>query len=144
MTAIELASPITATIAVLRASAVVGEAGIEHIHGGEIPKDRVSIDEPRIVVVPSGLPNPKRDTLPTIIRRVDARCYGRTPMEAEQVQLAVVYALTVWKYGVAERHLVHWLNHVSGPVTMRDPNTDQPLQVVTFNIQMVRERVPAV
>lgn len=146
----DLASPVTATMLVLGASALVDEAagGTARVHGGQVPHDRVSsMPERCCVVTPAGAPAIRPgsgDNVPVSVHRVDVRCYGRTPYEAEILQLAATQALKQWGYGqTSGRHLVHWFNKVGGPVAFRDPEGDWPVSVVTFQLQMADELAPA-
>lgn len=147
---VELANPVTATMAVLEASDVVEAAmgGTLSVYGGDIPNSQVPSMPKRAAVVamagaPTGRPG-TADTVPVSLHRVDVRCYGRSRAEADVVALAVAHALKTWQYGrTSERHLVHWYHRVAGPVPTRDPDTDWPISVVTFQLQMADELAAA-
>jgi len=135
-----IANPITATIRVLERAPhvmeILGSTG--RIAGGEIPKRWVeSMPRPGIVVVPAGGGEKPgaRDRVPAKVPRIDVRCYHSTPEKAHTLALAVEYELQQWNYGRAGGVLVHWFNHVNGPVQYRTDPGDWPVAVSTFRMQ---------
>jgi hypothetical protein len=146
----EIANPVTATMNVLSASATVTTAmgGTSSVYGGEIPKGQIaSMPKRAAVVAAAGTPGigpGTADNVPVSVSRVDVRCYGRTREEADVVALAVAHALKAWDRGqTSGRHHVHWFHRTAGPVPLRDPDTDWPISVVTFQLQMADELAPA-
>lgn len=146
----ELASPVVATMQILTASDVVAAAmgPTTRVHGAEIPKGRVAnMPERCAVVAMAGAPPiapGTADSVPVSVRRVDVRCYGRTPHEADTLALACIHALKRWRYGrTTGRVLVHWYHHAAGPVVFRDPEGDWPVAVVSFHVQMADELATA-
>lgn len=140
----ELANPITATILALQSSdtMIATLGGTARVHGSELPASRVaSMPEACIVVKAAGggIGPGTSDTLPISVRRVDVFCYARTPLEASNVALAAVNTLKIWRRRTIQRHMVHWFNHASGPVSFRDPSGDWPCEIVTFQVQLADE-----
>lgn len=141
----EIADNIAATIAVLKqSSAVIAAcAGVPRVAGGEVPAGWVR-DMPMrgIVVVPAGgggRPG-SNDRVPVKVKRVDVRCYGRTPAEANTLALTVEHALQSWLSGIAGGVLVHWFNHASGPIAYRTADGDWPVAVSSFQMQFAKLR----
>lgn len=139
----ELADNIAAAVAVLKQSDVVVAAcgGEARVAGGEVPKGWVKAMPQRgAVVVPAGgggRPG-ANDRVPVGVKRIDVRCYGRTPSEAHLLAVAVEYALQQWQSGVIDGVLVHWFNHVSGPLPYRTAEGDWPVAATTFRMQFAK------
>lgn len=139
------ANPVTGTMQVLAASArIAGEGGGPSIDGGDLPKRVTALMPTRaILVTPSGGPAATGDTVPTEMKRVDVRCYGRTAHEAYTLAVIVELELKAWTRSVTTDHLVYGFTRTSGPVQMRDPDGDWPMSIVSFLVRVADERVPA-
>lgn len=143
----QLADNIEATLAVLGQSDVVVAAmgGTWRGAGGEVPKGWVkSMPQRGVVVAPAGSGGGRpgsNDRVPVKVKRIDVRCYGRTPSEAHLLGLAVEHALQEWQSGVVDGVLVHWFNHVSGPLPYRTEEGDWPVAATSFLMQFAKLRV---
>ena len=78
-------------------------------------------------------------------RRVDVRCWARTPNEARAVCLAVTPALKQLRrfVGPESRCLVHWARPAGGPLNLRDPDTRWPYTLSVWQILVAEVPAPA-
>ena len=64
----------------------------------------------------------------------DIWCFGASPHEAGQVRLAVYEALKFLNREEANNTLLHWAQEIGGVMSLRDPDTDWPVQLQTFQV----------
>lgn len=141
-----IANPITATIALLRADAgVLAALGgtlvtgtVPRVAGSEVSSDLAKIMPQRALIVAAagaGSGVGQNDYVPVSVRRLDLRCYGRTPHEADTLALAAQVACKAWVPRLIAGVYVHHYRHVAGPVSFRDPDGDWPVTITTVQIQ---------
>lgn len=145
----DIANPVTATRAILKASALVAEAcgGTAVVHGSEIPDARASAMPERCMVVQSaggrGLVG-SRDNVPISSKRLDIVCYGRTRVEADSLAFVAEHVLKRWvSRRASNRAYVHGYEIVAGPVPFEHPDTGWIASTVTVIVQLADELIPA-
>lgn len=137
-------SPIAALIEYLNADVTIAEEVGDRVFGGEIPSDRdEDMPEPTIVVKRAG----GLDIIGQGYQdygdiRVDVLCYAATPFAAEELALAVQPALKQMRRTVYDDCVLHWARKSGGTLPLRDPDTDWPLVVSSWQV-LVGEIVAA-
>lgn len=151
----QIASPVVATLEVLSAASLVDEAlgGAQRVYAGQIPTSVMQTlngHPPRCIEIASAgssaLTSGSGDTghVPVSVWRIDLRCYGRTRTEADLAAIAARHVLKQWVSGrTSGNALVHWFHRTSGPVPITTPDTGWPISVVSFQLQMADELIPA-
>lgn len=66
--------------------------------------------------------------------RVDVTCYGETPYEADRLHRAVFGALVQMRRVVQEGAMLHWAMPESTGLQMRDPDTEWPMVVSSWQV----------
>ncbi len=128
-------NPIVALIAFLDADTDVDALlATGKIFGAELPDTEAeNMPQKCIVIVSSGGPE-DRGFIRAETRRVDLKCYGRTPIEADAVYLAAKNALKQMDGNVQGNTLLYSATLAGGPVQLRDGDQDWPLVLGTFNV----------
>ena len=75
--------------------------------------------------------------------RLDVRCYGETPFEAARLSLVVQEALKQMRRNVQGSALLHWANPSGGPLSLRDPDAEWPLEFSSWQVLSSEQEVPA-
>ena len=106
------------------------------VFGAELPKSEEAVMPRKCVVIRNAgggtFGTGSRDFIQASHVRFDAQCYGETPMEAAKVRLATYDIFKNMARKVKQEVLIHSINPSSGPLPLRDPDTDWPLEVQTF------------
>lgn len=66
--------------------------------------------------------------------RIDIACYGETPLAAFELNLAVRGALKQMRRNVQAATVLHWAQPAGGPNTEREPDTEWPLTLSTWQV----------
>jgi len=66
--------------------------------------------------------------------RIDINAYGSTPGEAAKVSSAVFAALKSLRRQVSDETLVHWAIPEMAPMSLRDPDTEWPYEVSSWQV----------
>jgi len=61
-------------------------------------------------------------------------CYGETPFEADQVRRVVHGALKAIKRVIQGGTLIHHVLPAGGPISLRDPDGDWPLEFQAWDV----------
>ena len=67
-------------------------------------------------------------------RRVDLRCYGPTPLQANLVSDLAYVALKQMHRSLQGDCLLHWARIAGGPQALRDPDTDWPFALSSWQV----------
>ena len=128
-------NPIVALIAFLNADSEVDTLlATGKIFGTELPGGEASnMPQKCVVIQRSGGPE-DRSSIRAETVRFDIKAYGRTPLEADTVWLAVKNALKLMEPNVQGTTFLYDAVGVGGPVSLRDGDQDWPLVVGSFNV----------
>ncbi len=120
-------------------AAVVGG----RVFGKELPRAEADNQARAAVVLQtSGGPNLLGGYVDHTSQRVDARCYGSTPIEADQVEGLVFDAFKQLRRTVQDNVLIHWIEDAGGFTSGRDANADWPLSVRSWQVLFATTAVP--
>lgn len=112
-----------------------GEAGVDEprVYGIEVPKAQAD-DMPRkaVVVRQSGLGGSSGGYARIQKTLLDVACYGETPYEAELLRLEVNRFLKGFRRRMSQGFLLHSFDLVTGPLPLREPDTDWPYTLETW------------
>lgn len=128
---------IEGTIAYLKADTDVSNLVGSRVYGMELPRaDTDSQPEKTIVLSPSGgaMPSFASATVPVQVERVDVRCFGENPYEAQRVRRVAYATLKALQRAVHGTVLLHWAQPAGGANNLRDPDSDWPVVVQPFQI----------
>jgi len=129
---------IKAIIDILKADAGITTLVGTRVFGLELPQaEAANMPRKAIVIQPSGGAGfgvGERDYIEHSAPRIDVFSYGETPFEAGRVRREVYDVLKQLKRTVINSTLVHWANPAGGPLPLRDPDTDWPLQFESFQV----------
>ena len=122
-----IANPLTAVRAhLLNDAGVLSLAGVR-VYAGELPKtDASAMPRQAVVVTLAGGGGPASD-VPIMQIVIDVTCYGATGLQATSLYLAARSALRTLRRDLAADSLLHSAVELSGPMELRDPDTDWPL-----------------
>jgi len=131
-----MTDPIAAIRTVLLADTATAALVSTRIYGGEVPAAvEAAMPQGSIVLSPAGgLPNPGGGFQQYGNTRLDVCCYGATLNQAWQIYLAVYTALKQMRSQHASNVLLHSVTVVSKGVLARDPVTQWPTALSTFNV----------
>lgn len=108
----------------------------DRVFVGELPASETG-SMPRAAVVIRGAGGPRafggayqdyRDD------RIDVRCYGVTPHEANTLWRTIVAILTELPRTNIDGVVLHWAREAGGPIPLRDPDTDWPFEHAAFQV----------
>lgn len=127
---------LTALIAILKADAAVSAQVGTRVFGGELPPAETASMPRKATVISHGgglgvFGGGYQEYGDT---RVDARCYGETPLEADDVWRAAYGALKQMRRTLQGTIYVHWARPSGGPLSLRDPDTDWPYVFSSFQV----------
>ncbi len=127
--------PLEAVRVFLAANAGVSAQVGTRVYGTELD-DSETVNMPRkaIVVKPTGGAGFGTGYMPLGTNNIDVWCFGGGPYEAGEVRLAVYEALKELNRQIANNTLLHWARESGGAVSFRDPDTDWPVQLQTFQV----------
>jgi hypothetical protein len=131
---------IAAIVAFLKAETDVKalvDTAAPRVYGGELPREQTSAMPRRAVVVKSagggaGVESGSDADVSTY--RVDVWNYGASPFDASMLRGATYPALKHLARRVIATVLLHSANRVAGPLPIRDPVTDWPIEIETFEV----------
>jgi hypothetical protein len=130
-----LADPIDGLVAFLKLDSEVASLSGGRVFGGELPgRESKSMPRPAVVLKPAGGGLLGTGTLAAGDVRVDVDCYGKQPHEAWRLYLAVGEALKNLRRGVHGGTLLMWARPSSRGTLARDPDTDWPVAVSTYQV----------
>ena len=137
--------PIVALTAFLRADAALVALLGTRVFGAELPEHEVASMPQRCVVLRraggGGLHTGGYMRLGDF--RLDVTCYGETPYQAAQVNLAVQDALKNMRRNVQGAALLHWATPSGGGIALRDPDAEWPLVFSSWQVLASEQEVPA-
>lgn len=131
-----IADPVGALRAFLAADAGVAAITGTRVFGGELPAaESAAMPRAAVVVRPSGGAQAIGGEWQTYgDARYDFRLYGATPREAYALWRVVHPALKHMKRAVVDSTMLHWARPAGGPLALRDPGTEWPFTLCTFQV----------
>lgn len=127
--------PIAALVAFLKADADVAALAGTRVFAGELPRtENTAMPRQAVVLGPAGGGALGGGYQRYGDGRVDAYCYGATPRESWVLYLAVHVALKQLRREVHSGVLLHWARPSAGGATGRDPETDWPLTLSSWQV----------
>ena len=130
-----LPDPLAAVVSFLNADAGVIAQVAGRVYGAEL-EDSETVNMPRKAVVVKPTPGAgfRVGYMEIGSNNYDIWCFGASPHEAGQVRLAVYEALKFLNREEANNTLLHWAQEIGGVMSLRDPDTDWPVQLQTFQV----------
>lgn len=128
---------VAALIAFLQTNAAVAELTAGRVYGGELPEsEQRHQPRPAVVVSPGGggsgsIGNAFQEYGD---RSVDLRLYGKTPGQADLLWRTVAPALKHLRREVHAGCLLHWAKPSVGEINLRDPNTQWPFVLASYQV----------
>lgn len=130
-----LPDPIAATVALLLATTEVTDLVVGRVYGAELDKKATaSMPQSAVVVRPVAGGIPRRGCLPLGDTHYDLWCYGADPAKAGAVRLAVYNTLKNLARTLQSGSLLYSYIPASSPFFIRDPDTDSPVFIQTFQL----------
>lgn len=130
-----MTNAVGAIVAMLKADTALSAAVSSRVYGGELPKAQIT-DMPRAAVVVSraggGFIGGGYQDYGDL--RINVACYADTPRAADIIYGLVHDALKQMRRGVWSETLLHWANVSSEGVTGRDPDTDWPVCLSSWQV----------
>jgi hypothetical protein len=132
---VAVADPIEGLVEFLQADAGVSLLVGSRVYGGELPRaDVTSMPRTAVVLKPAG-----GGLLGTAFQeygdiRVDVDCWGETPRAAWILYLAVNAALKQLRHEESADVLLRWARPSSRGVSARDPDTDWPVCLSSWQV----------
>lgn len=127
--------PVKALMSVLAANADVAALVSTRVFGGELPESQAT-SMPRLclVVTHAGGGHFGTSWQNYTDLRFDVFSYGATRHEAAQLWRAVHRALKGLRHTVSASVRLHWARQAGGPIPLRDPDTDDPYVLSTWQV----------
>ena len=127
--------PISALVAFLTADAGVAALVVGRVYGVELDSDETP-NQPRnaVLVKPVPAAGMRVGYMALGSNSYDIWCLGPDPYQAGQVRLAVYEALKLLNREISNDTLLHWAQEIGGVISFRDPDTDWPVQMQTFQV----------
>ena len=118
---------LTALAHLMRADAAIAAIAPARVFRDELPEGETEATEidPAVVVRYSGGPR-VGGYLPLSRDRLDVKCYGRTPREADDLHRAVHGYLKQLRRTTRDGAVIHSVSPAGGRLSTRDPDTDWP------------------
>lgn len=127
--------PVAAVVAALKADADVADLAGGRVFGGELPaREAKSMPRAAVVLKPAGGGLLGAATADYGDQRLDVDCYAATPLSAWELYLAVYTALKALRRSVHAETLVHWAKPSTKGTLARDPDTDWPITVSSWQV----------
>lgn len=132
-----IASPLAALVTWLAGRPELHTLVEGRVYGAELPPGAAA-SMPRKAVLcryaGMGTGPGARDYVRRGSARVDLWCYGETPYEAERVRLVAYAALKELERALVGTTLIFPVVKLAGPIPIRDPDTDWPIVVDTYQL----------
>jgi hypothetical protein len=127
--------PLAALVSFLRADEAIAERLGSRVFAGELPREE-NDQMPRMAIVlnPAGGGLIGNGYQAYGDKRIDVDCYGQTKRESWLLYLDLHAALKGLRRAVHEEVLLHWARLSSGGRALRDPRTDWPLTISSWQI----------
>ncbi len=111
------------------------------VYGGEMPRSEGPTIPRKVMVLlySSGAGN--NDYVELTEPAVDMRCYGETPQAADEVRRAGHDVMKTLTRKVQSSVLLHRANQLTGPITFRDPDTDQPASMNSYSVLAAEQAI---
>ena len=132
----DIADPIAALVALLKADSTVNTPTAGRVYGSELPKSEAR-EQPRkavLIEAAGGVSPVAGSTAELTAQRVDAICYGETPFEAQELRRLVFGACKPAHRVVHASTLIHWIEDAGGSVDGRDRDTRKPFAAQSFQV----------
>lgn len=130
-----MTDPVAALIVLLRADPTVSGLVTDRIYWGELPRtENTSQPQPAIVLKPAGGGLIGGGYAKYGDRRVDVFCYGETLNDSWLVYAALRARLKQMRAEVWDGTALKWARESSGGVTDRDPRTQWPLTLSSWQV----------
>jgi hypothetical protein len=127
--------PVSAIVAVLKADTDVAALISTKAYDRELPcTETENMPQKCVVVRPVGGSGTGDRTRVGEVN-VDCMCYGEVPYQAAKVSWAVLQALKHMDGQTQENTLLKTAIPIAGPIFLRDPDTDWPIEMRTFTIK---------
>jgi len=135
MSGVDLPDPIGALVAVLKADPTVSQL-TDLVFGAELPAaENTAMPQQCVVIKPSGGAQQLGGGYQQFSdQRVDVFCYGETPHAAYTLHTAVRLALKQLQRTSQGKTLLHWCRTAGGPLNLRDPKTEWPYTISSFQV----------
>jgi len=113
------------------------------VFGGELDRREAKTMPRQVVVVkPAGGGLLGASGQPFGDQRVDVDCYGETPRDSWLLHLAIEDALLSLSRRVYGSTLLHWAKPSARGTLARDPDTDWPISVSSYQVLAGRASTP--
>lgn len=130
-----MTDPVAAVVAFLKADDAVAALTGSRVFGGELPgREAKSMPRAAVVLKPAGGGLLGTGSADFGDQRLDVDCYASTPLGAWTLHLAVYTALKHLRRGVYAETLVHWAKPSTKGTLARDPDTDWPIAVSSWQV----------
>lgn len=136
MTTTPIPDLLVALVAHLEADTAVAAAVGSRVYGAELPPSETDA-QPRAAIVvryAGGLGQYGRGWQQWGDRRIDTLCYGADPAAAGGVFNALHPAMKQLEREAYADVLLHWARQAGGPLQLRDPDTNWPLVLSTWQV----------
>lgn len=132
-------NPITAIRTMLLADTDVAAEVGTRVFGQELPRGQTEAMPQKCLVVTSVGGIDPAAYIPVGHVRLDVRCYGKTPREADSVWVDVYDALKYLERAVHGTTLLHSAQMEGGPRSLRDPDAGWPFTLSTWVLRYGEE-----
>jgi len=138
-----MADPVGALVAILRADTIIAAALDARVFGGELPADETAHMPRRAIVLRAsgGTSLMGGSFVETDTVRIDLFAYGATPKEAGDLAMSAALVLRRVRRQVAAGTLIHWINNAGGYSSSREPVTEWPRSMQSFQVLHALESV---
>lgn len=127
--------PLAAVIDFLQSQTVITDLVGSRVFGGELPRsENAQMPRQAVVLTPAGGGLYGTETADWGDSRVDIDCYGASPLDAWELYLAVADALKGMQRQMQAGVLLHWAKPSSRGITARDPATDWPVTISSWQV----------
>ena len=111
------------------------------VYGGEIPRTEASTTPRKLMILRYAGGAPNNDYVELTEPRVDMICYGETPQAADQVRRAGHDVMKTLTRKAQSSVLLHRANHSGGPIPFRDPDTEAPASMNSYDVLAAEQAI---
>jgi len=140
-----ITDPVAAVIRFLKLDADTTDMASTHIYGGELPDADVE-SMPRACVVirmtGGGLLPISSSYVEVNDVRLDAYCYGSTPLQSFRLYRCLAGALKQMTSNTQGRTRLYWAKPAGGPLSLREADTEWPVTLSTWQVMWSERETP--
>lgn len=111
------------------------------VYGGDIPRSEASSTPRKLMILRYAGGAANNDFVELTEPRVDMICYGETPQAADQVRRAGHDVMKTLNRQAQSNVLLHRANHSGGPIPFRDPDTDAPASMNSYDVLAAEQAI---